>query len=63
MDNYLKNGSGYSDPTAYTVIKKNDESQRFYNLLHTIWYICNIAGFKLENRLVLVDKRTGKVWI
>lgn len=62
MNDYLRNGSGYFDPTPYTVIKKDDEYRRFSNLLHTIWYICNLAGFRLENRLVLVDKKTGKIW-
>lgn len=62
MCDYSKNGSGYPDPTASSVIKSSEETKRFYDLLNTIWYICDLAGFRLENRLVLVDKRTGKIW-
>lgn len=38
------------------------DTQRFYNLLHMIWNLCNIAGFKLEGRITLRDKKSGKVW-
>ena len=62
-----KNGSGYSDPTAYKAIKKVDgvsseENARFYNLLDTIFYIVKLAGFELEGRIALRDTKTGKIW-
>ena len=62
-----RNGSGCSDPTAYEAIKKVDndrllESDRFHNLLDTLFYITELAGFKIEGRLVLKDTKTGKVW-
>lgn len=38
------------------------EYSRFHKLLHTIFNLCDLAGFRLEGRLTLVDKRTGKVW-
>lgn len=58
-----KNAEEYSDPTAYEAIKNIDkEDERFRKLLHTIFYICNIAGFEIEGRIVLVDKKTGRVW-
>ena len=38
------------------------EEERFRKLLRTIFYICDLAGFKIEDRIVLVDKRTGRVW-
>lgn len=67
-DNDIKrNGSGYSDPTAYEAIKKVDtaylnESDRFHNLLDTLFYITELAGFEIEGRIVLKDLATGKVW-
>lgn len=64
-DNDLKrNGSGYMDPTAYQAIKHIDgeEEDRFRKLLGTIFYICELAGFHIEGRIVLRDKRTGRVW-
>ena len=63
VDDLLKNGSGYKDPTAYKAIKEVDhESARFYKLLETIFSICELAGFHVEGRIVLKDKKTGKIW-
>ena len=59
----IKNAEEYSDPTAYEAIKNIDkEDKRFHKLLHTIFYICKVAGFKIEGRIVLVDKKTGRIW-
>lgn len=41
---------------------RRKDYERFYNLLNTIFYICNLAGFHVEGRIVLTDKKTGKVW-
>jgi transcriptional regulator with XRE-family HTH domain len=58
-----KNGSGYYDPTAYKAIRKADiERERFMKLLDTIFTICEYAGFHVEGRITLKDKKTGKVW-
>lgn len=63
-DNEIKrNSSGYVDPTAYAVMKKEtEEEERFHKLLHTIFYICENAGFHLEERVVLKDLKTGRIW-
>ncbi len=61
--NPRKNSEGYADPTAYEAIKNADkEEERFHRLLHTIFYLCELAGFQIEGRIVLVDRRSGKVW-
>ena len=58
-----KNAEGYSDPTAYEAMKNLDrEDERFHKLLHTIFDICELAGFHLEERIVLRDEQTGKIW-
>ena len=57
-----RNGSGYTDPTAYKAIKNVDRDDEFHKLLHTIFYICELSGFRIEGRIVLVDEVTGKVW-
>lgn len=58
-----KNAEGYSDPTAYEALRNIDkEEERFHRLLHTLFYICDVAGFKIEGRIVLTDKKTGRVW-
>jgi hypothetical protein len=60
---FKKNSSGYVDPTAYEAIKNIDEENaRFQKLLTAIFCMCDLAGFHLESRIVLRDKRTGKVW-
>lgn len=72
-DNPLKNEEGYMDLTPHDAIENIDreerakeqekrEAARVTKLVHTLFYICNMAGFDVAERIVLVDKRTGKVW-
>ncbi len=56
------NGEGYLDLTAYEALRNIEDDARFQKLLHTIFYLCELAGFQIEGRIVLRDKRTGKVW-
>lgn len=58
-----RNASGYFDPTAYEAIKNVEgDSERLQKLLTAIFAICDVAGFHIEERIVLKDKRTGKIW-
>lgn len=63
-DDPRNNALGYSDPTAYEALRsiQKEEDERFHKLLNIIFYLCEIAGFKIEGRIVLVDKRSGRVW-
>ena len=46
-----------------TKLKNMDaEEERFHKLLYAIFDICELADFEIEGRIVLVDKRSGKVW-
>lgn len=57
------NHEGYSDPTAYKAIKNTEaDDERFHKLLNTIFTICELSGFHLEERIILKDTQTGKVW-
>jgi hypothetical protein len=60
------NASGYLDLTAYEAIKSADREaeaeERFKKLLNTIFSICELSGFHIEERIVIRDKKTGKVW-
>ena len=38
------------------------DDQRFYNLLHVIFSMCTLAGFRIEGRLTIRDLKTGKLW-
>ena len=33
-----------------------------HRLLHTLFYLCELADFEIEGRIILVDKRNGRVW-
>lgn len=60
--NLRMNGSGCVDLTAYSAITTvDDENYRFHKLLHTIFDICELSGFKLDGRITLVDLSNGKV--
>lgn len=57
------NHEGYSDPTAYEAIKNTEaDDERFHKLLNTVFTICELSGFHLEERIILKDTQTGKVW-
>lgn len=56
------NGSGCKDFTAYEALKNIEREEQFKKLLSTIFYITNLAGFTIEGRITLKDKRTGKIW-
>ena len=62
----IRNSEHYPDPTAYEGIKRaegmDEDYKRCYKLIGCILRICELSGFKLESRLVLRDKRSGKVW-
>ena len=60
---FKRNGSGYVDPTAYEAIKHvSEEKERFDRFLGVLFSICELADFHIEERIVVKDKRTGKVW-
>lgn len=60
---FYRNSEGYHDPTASAVLDKEDEDEaRFHKLLYVIFDICELADFKIEGRIVLRDKKTGKIW-
>ena len=63
-NDHRRNSYGYSDPTAYSLIGKENtaECERVHALLYVLRDICAIAGFEFGERVVLVDKRTGRVW-
>lgn len=58
-----KNAEGYSDPTAYQAMMNLEiEELRFKKLLRSIKDVCDLADFEIEGRVVLIDKRSGRVW-
>ena len=67
----FKNHEGYPDETAYKAIKNVEgekdlptleEQKRFFELLNTLKHIIDISDFDLEEKIVLKDRQTGRVW-
>ena len=57
------NAEGYSDPTAFEALRNLErEDERFHRLLYTLFYLCELAGFEIEGRIILIDKQNGRVW-
>ena len=61
------NASGCKDLTAYEALKNVEREERekeakVKRLLTVLLYIADLAGFRVEGRIVLKDKKTGKVW-
>lgn len=68
-DNPIRNQEGYMDLTRHDAVenitreeREKRERARVTKLVHTVFYICNIAGFDVVDRIVLKDRKTGKVW-
>ena len=53
-----RNSSGQSEAGD----KATKDRKRMEKLVKTIYYICEMAGFEVGERIVLVDKTTGKIW-
>lgn len=50
-------------PTAFEALRNLErEDERFHRLLHTLFYLCELADFEIEGRIVLIDKKTGRIW-
>ena len=59
----MKRNRRVYDPTGFQAIQNiTDEPRRFYKLLYTIYYICELAGFDVGERIVLIDMKTGRIW-
>jgi hypothetical protein len=66
MDQRKLNASGCKDMTAFkaleNVTKERKDRARLDKLLATIFYISDLAGFRIEGRITFQDKKTGKIW-
>ena len=48
--------------TVATTEDSDYEQRRVNSLLHVIFKICELSGFWVEERIVLKDRKTGKIW-
>lgn len=66
-ENSYYNGSHCLDLTAHDAIKRIDDQDsfaemRYKTFLKTIFSICKLSGFYIENRIEVKDLKTGKTW-
>lgn len=64
-NDFRKNSSGYSDPTAYlgtrAIIREENEQQKRVNaLIGVLKYIIDAADFDLLARIEIRDRKTGR---
>lgn len=58
-----RNASYCLDLTAFEAIRNVNEEKEHVNLLiHAIHTISNLSGYYVEGRIVLRNKKTGKLW-
>lgn len=58
-----KNAEGYSDPTTYAALSNIErEEARVRKLRSIIAQVCDMAGFKVQGQISLINKRNGKIW-
>ena len=66
MDKRKLNASGCKDMTSFkalqNVTREEKDKVRLEKLLTTIFYICDLAGFRINGRITFQDKKTGKIW-
>ena len=63
MYKYAKDrGSKGEYNTQKTTDESDYEQRRVNSLLHVIFKICELSGYWVEERIVLKDRKTGKIW-
>lgn len=57
------NGSGYYDPTPHKAIKRIEEREKLARKVKlTVQNVAHLAGFDIEGRLELRDKKSGRLY-
>ena len=52
----------YKDGAINYIENDMDEDERFHKLLNMLFDICKLSGFHIEERVVIKDMRTGRIW-
>lgn len=58
----MYNASGCKDLTTYLALKNIESEERFKKFLKEVFQLSERYGFRIENRLEIRDKKTGKKW-
>lgn len=58
-----KNIEGYDDPTTYEALTTiTNEEQKVGKVIKIIKTFCELCGYEIEGRIVLVDMKNGRKW-
>lgn len=60
MDKERRNAEHYQDDTAYSALYNIECEERAKRLISVLLYIIHHSGFELEDRIHLVDEKTGR---
>lgn len=52
----------FKDNSVDYIDSDMSEDDRFHKLLNVLFDICKLSGFHIEERIVVKDMRTGRVW-
>lgn len=62
-DNPFYNSEGYPNPTAYGVIKEENELEKKVNfLIKVLKFIIRESGFELVSRIEIRDMKSGRIF-
>lgn len=62
-NNPFYNSEGYPNPTAYSVIKEENELEKKVNfLIKVLKFIIRESGFELVSRIEIRDVKSGRVF-
>ncbi|MCF8018172.1 MAG: hypothetical protein K9L62_02115 [Vallitaleaceae bacterium] len=65
MEKVFRNAEKYYDPTCGDAINNIDREmsqEKFNKIIKTIIYICELAGFKIHDQIVLRCKSSGRLY-
>ena len=58
----IYNASGCKDLTSYYALNNIETNRRFEKFKKELFKLSDRYGFRIESRIVVSDKKTGKVW-
>ena len=58
----MYNASGCRDLTAFQALNNIESEERFKEFKKAVFSLANRYGYRITNRIEVVDKKTGKKW-
>lgn len=58
----MYNASGCKDMTTYLALKNIEAEERFKEFLKEVFKLSARYGYRIDTRIEVTDKKTGKKW-